>query len=117
MSAGPALVAVVEDKSFKSRSLAEQEKVFNALFELNPNRTESLLTELLSSHGIMRNDELEVTRVLAARMLGEHASGDQALAALKKASGRGWWNSPELREVAVLAANQVQARMLTGGTS
>lgn len=115
MSAGPALVAVVEDKSFKSRSLAEQERVFNALFELNPGRTESLLTELLSSHGIMRNDELEVTRVLAARMLGEHASGDKALAALKKASGRGWWNSPELREVAVLAANQVQARMIEGG--
>lgn len=117
MSAGPALVAVVEDKSFKSRSLAEQERVFNALFALNPGRTESLLTELLSSHGIMRNDELEVTRVLAARMLGEHASGDKALTALKKASGRGWWNSPELREVAVLAANQVQARMITGGTT
>ena len=117
MSAGPALVAVVEDKSFKGRSLAEQERVFNALFALNPGRTESLLTDLLSSHGIMRNDELEVTRVLAARMLGEHARGDKALAALKKATGRGWWNSPELREVAVLAANQIQARMLEGGPS
>jgi len=117
MSAGPALVSVVEDKSFKSRSLGEQERVFNALFALNPGRTEALLTELLSSHGIMRNDELEVTRVLAARMLGEHAKGDKALAAVRKASGRGWWNSPELREVAVLAANQIQARMASGGTS
>jgi hypothetical protein len=115
LSAGPALVSVVEDKSFRNRSLDEQERVFEALFELNPTRTESLLTDLLSKHGIMRNDELERTRTLAARMLGDNAKSDKALKALDKASGRGWWNSPELREVAVLAANQIRGRLAQGG--
>jgi serine/threonine protein kinase len=117
LSAGPALVAVVEDKSFRTRAFDEQERVFDALVALNPTRTETLLTSLIASHGIMRNDELERTRTLAARVLGEHAKTKEALAAVKKATGRGWWNSPELREVAVLAANQIEARIAAGGAA
>ncbi|MCA9623285.1 MAG: serine/threonine protein kinase [Myxococcales bacterium] len=110
-SAGPALVQLVQQEEFKLRPLDEQQKIFEAIFTLNPARSEALLAELVASHGLMRDDELERTRTLAARMLGERGSQPETLSAMRKATGRGWWNSPELREVAVLAARQIESRM------
>jgi hypothetical protein len=110
-SAGPRLVSIVEDESFSERSPAEQRYVLESLWQLNPARTEKLLSEVVSRHGLMRSDELDVTRVLAARMLSERADTQRALEALQSAEARRPWNSPELRDVASAGVKALLSRV------
>lgn len=114
VSAGPALVGIVEQDSFADRALDEQQRVFQAIWTLNPPRGESLQSGLVSKHGLLVDKRNEHTRVLCARMLGEMASSDLALEALEGAAARRPWNSRPLREVAKLAADQVRTRMVGG---
>jgi serine/threonine protein kinase len=110
VSAGPGLVRLVDDGQFKERALDEQQKVLEALHALHPPRTEALLSSLVSKHGLVPNEALEQTRMLAARMLGEWAETEGALKALQGAARRRPWNSAPLREVSEHAARAVQAR-------
>jgi hypothetical protein len=110
LSAGPALVGLVEESDFAARALDEQQTVFEALSALNPTRSEALMCSVVAKHGLMRNEALERTRMLAARMLGEHAESDEALEAVRAASARRPWNGAPLREAAMLAAQHIGAR-------
>src|SRR5690606_25511519 len=94
-SAGPRLVTIVEDDAFIARALDEQEQVLNALWALNPARSEKLLSELVSKHGLMGNPTLDQTRALAARMLAQRGDTQRALEALQGAEARRPWNSTE----------------------
>jgi len=114
VSVGPGLVRLVEDGAFKERPLDDQQKVFEALHALHPPRTEALLSSLVSKHGLVANDALEQTRMLAARMLGEWAATEGALKALQGATHRRPWNSAPLREVCDHAARAIQARGQAG---
>jgi hypothetical protein len=110
VSAGPGLVGLVEDESFLVRSLDEQQRVFQAIWTLNPPRAEALLSQLVSKHGLLVDKKSEQTRALCARMLGEVGSSDLVVDALQSAGARRPWNSKQLREVAALALQQVTAR-------
>jgi eukaryotic-like serine/threonine-protein kinase len=114
-SAGPALVRVVEQEGFTSRSLDEQQRVFEALHALNPSRTEALLGEVVGRHGLTADEVLDQTRTLAVRLLGEWGASEAALEAARQASRRRWWNTAPLREVAVQAAAAIAARVAAGG--
>lgn len=110
-SAGPRLVTIVEDASFATRDSDEQREILNALWELNPARTEKLLSEMVAKHGLMSNDEADRIRALAAHMLGERGETQRALDALYGAEARRPWNSTELRAVAKSAAAALVARV------
>ena len=114
-SAGPRLVSIVEDGSFIERTLDEQQHVFDALWALNPSRSEKLLSEIVSKHGLMTNDALDRTRVLAARMLAERGDTQRALEALQSAEALRPWNSATLRRVASSAAADLLARVARPG--
>ena len=111
VSAGPALVAIVERESFQDRALDEQQRVLSSIQSIHPPRCEKLLCEITTKHGIIAKEPLERTRMLAARMLGVHADSAMAIDALEQAATRRPWNSPQLREVAATALRQLEARI------
>ena len=115
-SAGPSLVRLVQDKSFRGRALDEQQKVFEALRAINPDRTERLLCEVVVTHGLRADAALDQTRALALRLLEVWARTPGAIAAAQDASSKRWWNTPELRAVAEQTAQALAAR-LAGGPS
>lgn len=112
-SAGPRLVTVVEDDAFVTRHPEEQQEIFEALWKLNPARSEALLSKLVAKHGLMHNEELDAVRTRAARMLGERADTQRALDALQAAEARRPWNSAELRQVAAAATKSLLSRVKT----
>ncbi len=117
VSAGPALVRLVEAEPFRQRPLDDQRKVLEALHALHPPRTEAMLSSLVGTHGLVANDALEQTRMLAARLLSEWAETDGAVTALRSATRRRPWNSVELRKVAEHAAGAIEMRVQGGLSS
>lgn len=110
-AAGPRLVALVESESFARRLPDDQREILEALFALNAPRTEQLLAALAQKHGLMKNEELEPTRVLAVRMLGERGASRDTLAAIQEAEALRPWNSAELRAAAAEAIRAMRARL------
>jgi hypothetical protein len=110
-SAGPRLVTIVEQPSFLKRPLDEQTEILEALWELNPSRSEKLLSELVGKHGLLTDETLDRTRSLAATMLGALGDTQRALDALQAAEARRPWNSAALRAVAAEARLKLVARV------
>ena len=117
ISAGPALVRLVQHDSFSERPIEEQRQMLEALFALNPHRSESLLVSLLRRHGLIPDAALDETRMLALTVLGERAASQETLDAVQGAARRRPWNTAKLREVATAAAAAIGRRLATGGSS
>jgi len=107
---GPALVRLVEREDFVSRPPSEQRQVFETLMSLSASRAEALLSQIVDQHGLMADDRLDRTRIMAAGMLGEIGASEAALTALDNAQRLRPWNPQQLRDVAAAAAQQVSAR-------
>ena len=110
-AAGPGLVRAIEDEKFWSRPTEAQRELLEALHCLHPRRAEEITTGIVSKHGLMKDDELERTRTMAAELLGAWGETDLALQGLQEAMTRRWWNSPALRTEAAKAAHAVSTRI------
>ncbi|MCA9621609.1 MAG: hypothetical protein KC731_21450, partial [Myxococcales bacterium] len=56
--AGPGLVGVIEAQDFSGRPRTEQRQMLDTLYALNPPRAESLLSAMLSRHGMLADEAL-----------------------------------------------------------
>jgi len=110
-NAGPDLVRMVEAESFMKRPTVEQKQIFETLYALNAARAESLLISILEQHGLMTDEAIDRTRILAAQVLGDRASSDHPLEALEGAARRRPWNTQKLRIAAGAAAEAIGARL------
>jgi serine/threonine protein kinase len=115
VTAGPALVRVIESDEFRQRSAEEQEQMLDTLYALNARRAEQVLVKLLNDHGtVLADDRIERTRIAAAKVLGRRADSTAPLDALENATRRRPWNTQTLRVAAGAAAEAIGARLRGG---
>lgn len=113
-AAGPSMVRLVESETFMRRPLAEQQRIFEALWLMNAARAESLLIQVIEQHGIMADERMDQTRTVAANVIGAYGTSEQAMIALDNAGRRRPWNTPPLRIAAGAAAEAVASRLGRG---
>ncbi|MFT5992864.1 MAG: HEAT repeat protein/tRNA A-37 threonylcarbamoyl transferase component Bud32 [Bradymonadia bacterium] len=101
------LAARVEEREFRTLSNLERKHALTALFELSDEKAEAILIELVGSHGLVRDAEVDASRLIGVELLEELGLSDEALTAVRGASKKRWWNSPELQA----AANRAEARI------
>jgi eukaryotic-like serine/threonine-protein kinase len=110
-AAGPGLVGLIEDQGFAARPEPEQRQMLQTLYALNPPRAESLLTALVSQHGLMADEKLDRMRTLAAEVLGALADSSNPLDALDGAARLRPWNTQGLRSAATEAMETIRTRL------
>jgi serine/threonine protein kinase len=110
-AAGPMLVKRIQDPTFNQLPLPERRELFTSLYALFPQRGEQLAMEIVQKHGLLVDDELELTRGICAELLGQHAKSSEALEAVLQAVRKRWWNTQPLRETAYAAAESIAARL------
>jgi len=110
-AAGPLLMKRVQDPTFNQLPVDERRELFTALYALFPQRGEQLAMEIVQKHGLLVDDDLELTRALCAELLGQHAKSQEALEAVLQAVRKRWWNTQLLRDAALVAAEAIAARI------
>lgn len=111
-AAGPGLIRLVEHDQFLARPREQQQQIFETLWSLNSKRGERVLISVIEQmHGLMADDHADRTRALAADILSEHSSSDEAIEALSNATRRRPWNTPELRTTAAKAIVRIKGRL------
>jgi serine/threonine protein kinase len=113
--AGPGLVAVIEDEASRLFTDAELHHMFETLYALNPPRAESLLTAIVSAHGLMSDEALDRKRAVAADALGRHADSENPIEALQNAARLRPWNTQVVRTAAGAAVESIRSRLQTRG--
>jgi len=108
---GPVLVRRIQDQGFHQLQEVERREMLNTLNALHPARAEALAIELVEQRGMLRGENLEQTRVLAARLLGHHSRNSAALDALKQARGAWFGGSDTLKSAIDDAARAIEARI------
>jgi acyl-CoA reductase-like NAD-dependent aldehyde dehydrogenase len=101
----------VQDPTFNQLPVDERRELFTALYALFPQRGEQLAMEIVQKHGLLVDDDLELTRALCAELLGKHAKSQEALEAVLQAVRKRWWNTQLLRDAALVAAEAIAARI------
>jgi hypothetical protein len=109
--AWPIVRRLLEKPGFNDLGADERRDVLMALYVLSPEHGEPLLIEVVKKGGVFKSEGREVTRALAAAVLGEHARSRTALAALEDVSGSRWGTAEETREAASGAAAKITARL------
>src|SRR6185436_567303 len=110
-AAGPLLVRRVSDASFHQLPGEERREFMDALYSLHPARAETLAIEIIQKHGLLPDDALDQTRAICAELLGREGKSMEALEAVIGATRRRPWNSGQLRDAALLAAEAIAARL------
>ena len=100
------------ERGFHQLPIHERRAVMRTAVELTDDEGEFQLAELVKSHGLTADDDLDATRLAAVDILAEVAFSDAAVEALKAASKKRWWNSKELREAAASAEAAVSQRII-----
>jgi hypothetical protein len=110
-AAGPGLVLRIKASVFDSLPVEERKVALEALEALAPTRAEDVCVELLKETRVITTDAHEVTRSLAAEVLGRIASTEETMRALEAAAGARWRNSERVRESAGRARDAIVVRM------
>lgn len=104
MAAGPSLVIRIQDRDFNKLPVDERRMSLQALATLRPDRCEGICRDLLAESKLLRPEALEQTREIAARFLGEVATGKEAFYLLDEISrSKPWQNSQRIRDAATAA--------------
>jgi len=110
---GPVLVRRIQDQNFHQLNEAERREMLNTLNALHPARAEALAIELVEQRGMLRGENLEQSRVLAARLLGYHSRNTAALEALRAVRGAWFGGSDTLKNAIDEAARSIEARLVS----
>ena len=111
MLAAEDLFARLNERGFHQLPVAERKAVMWTVWQIQPDKAEAALCELVTSHGLVANDDLDASRVAAVEVLQDLALSDVALDALATASKKRWWNSTTLRDSAT-GAHQIVAQRI-----
>ncbi len=108
---GPVLVRRIQDQGFHQLNEVERREMLNTLNALHPARAEALAMELVEQRGMLRGENLEQSRVLAARLLGTHSRNDAALEVLRAARKAWFGGSDALKTALDDAARAIESRL------
>lgn len=109
--AWPIVKRTFEKAGFNDLGADERRDVLTALYVLSPEHGEPLLVEIVKKGGVFKSEAREVTRTIAAEVLGENARSRAALQALQDVSASRWGTSDETRDAAGAAAEKITARL------
>ncbi len=98
-------------KAFHQLPVAERRAVLQTLVSLSRPRAREVAIEMATGAGWIPDESRQKSRVLALRFLGEIGADEEALHAARKGCGRWWWNSPEIRDAAQTATEQIERRI------
>jgi eukaryotic-like serine/threonine-protein kinase len=108
--AGPSLVLRIRSSEFDGLPQEERRQALETLRALMPSRAEAISIELLADHRLVATDAHDQTRVMAAELLAEEGTSDDAWDALEAASKGRWRNSERVRAAASKALASLEER-------
>ncbi len=100
-----------QSRDFHGLPVAERRAVFQTLVSLSERKAREVAIEMATGAGWIPDEQRQKSRVLALRFLGEIGADEEALNAAQKGTGRWWWNSPEIRDAAQTATEQIERRI------
>jgi eukaryotic-like serine/threonine-protein kinase len=109
--AGDALMRLIESPGFHGRSVEERIVTLATLASIDPELAETAAQSLVRKHGLLQDDALNETRVIAADMLQASSRSTGAVEALHAVEAPMWWNPPHVREAARLARVAIETRL------
>ena len=109
--AWPIVKRAFEKPNFNDLGSDERREVMHALYLLSPEHGEPLLVDIVKKGGVFKSEAREVTRALAAEVLGEHSRSRAAVQALQDVSGSRWGTADETRDAASAAVAKITARL------
>jgi serine/threonine protein kinase len=108
--AGPLLALRARSRDFDTLSIKERRLSLQALAALWPSRAEAIAVELLKSKRLLSSEAHEITRELAADLLGRIGTSQDAREALAAAAETRWRERGRVRDVAAEALAGVDHR-------
>ena len=102
----------MEERGFHQLPIRERRAVMKTAVAITDDKGELQLAELVKSHGLTADEDLDASRLAAVEILSEVAYSDAAVEALKAAAKKRWWNSKELQEAAKAAETAVTQRII-----
>ena len=109
-SLAPVLRERARDPAFHLLGMQERVLTMEAILALELEDGLDVIEGLVRSHGLLRDDAWNETRVLAAGMLAKLGRGASSVEALRSAEAPMWWNPPTLRAEARKAREALEAR-------
>lgn len=105
------LFARMEERGFHQLPVAERRAVMQTSCQVAEEEGEAALVKLVASHGMVANEELDASRLVAVDVLKTTALTDAALEATRDAARRRWWNTKELQDAAAAAVPVIEQRL------
>lgn len=112
--AGPFLVLRIRSPAFDKLSPEERKEALATVAVLAPKRAEAVALELLNETRMVSSEAHELTRELAADLLGQVGSSAETVASLEAAAQKRWKSSERVRNAATQALSLVRARATRG---
>jgi hypothetical protein len=100
----------INSRQFHALDRDERELLIGVVEAIDPLRGEKIAIEMVAQHGVIGEQSVNESRILAARLLQAKSSAQAALTALRGASTPLWWNPPAVRQAASAAISTIQAR-------
>jgi len=108
----PAVADRATSKVFHGLPMEERRAILQTLMSLSTRKAKQVCIELATNAGWIPDEDRQQSRAIAIRILGEIGADEEALAAVNKGRGRWrYWNSPEIRNAAETAADQIERRL------
>ena len=107
--AAPVLVERCEEGDFNELPESERRMILDLLWELDVEDGEDACL-LLARRSVVPGRERSDTRAIAIELLGRRADSDAAIRTVRAATGWGWWNGKEIRELAEKALVAIESR-------
>ncbi|MFT6396218.1 MAG: serine/threonine-protein kinase [Bradymonadia bacterium] len=99
------------ERGFHQLPLAERRAVMATAVAITDDEGEFKLAELVKSHGLTADENLDSSRLAAVEILADSAFSEGAVDALRAAAKKRWWNAKELQSAAAKAAVVVAKRI------
>lgn len=106
-----ALSRRLDSPDIHATSRQERQETLRTLYVLDASAGEQAAMKLVGRHGILRDESINDTRMIAAKVLGGSSASAQAIGALRAAESPMWWNPPQVREAARAARLSIEARL------
>ncbi len=111
----PAIGRFVGAKNFSEYGVDERREFLRALVVLSPERGEPIVLDIVKKGGMLVSEEKEVTRAIAAEVLGDLSQSRGVAGALTEVAQARWGVSEETKAASANAAKKIVSRVELGG--
>lgn len=111
LHAWPIVARIIGAKNFNELGADERSELLRTCVVLSPERGEPVLLDLAKKGGVLTSEEREVTRTMAAELLGDLSRSRATAMALQEIASARWGISEETRTAAANAAKRIGLRL------